>query len=80
MLTLHLALRLVGLDLREGDRRWLAIISGHHDAYTGEAVNPRYLSVFERSVLRHGRNYHPNAESAMVVDPAKSRVADEAER
>lgn len=24
-----------GLDLREGDRRWLAILDGHHDAYTG---------------------------------------------
>ncbi len=27
-----------GLDLREGDRRWLAILDGHHDAYTGECV------------------------------------------
>ena len=29
---------LTGLDLREGDKRWLAILAGEHDAYHGDAV------------------------------------------
>ena len=35
---------LTGLDLKEGDKRWLAILAGDHDAYGGEAVNPRHVS------------------------------------
>ncbi|EFJ43350.1 proton/phosphate symporter [Volvox carteri f. nagariensis] len=50
---------ITGLDLREGDRRWLAILDGHHDYYHGEAVNPRYLSVVER-MLGYGRLYRPD--------------------
>ena len=29
---------LTGLDLREGDKRWLAILAGEQDAYDGDAV------------------------------------------
>lgn len=57
---------ITGLDLREGDRRWLAILDGHHDIYHGEAVNPRYLSVFER-LLGYGKNYRPEEEGAEQV-------------
>jgi len=39
-----------GLDLREGDKRWLAILDGKHDSYSGEAVNPKHLSIWERMV------------------------------
>jgi hypothetical protein len=39
---------LTGLDLKEGDKRWLAIIAGEADAYDGEAINPKHLSLIER--------------------------------
>ena len=53
---------LTGLDLREGDKRWLAIIDGKMDVYTGEAVNPKHLSLMER-ILGYGKYY-----KAAVVD------------
>ena len=31
-------------------------------AYYGEAINPRYLSVFERYVLKYGNQYDPAKE------------------
>lgn len=64
-----------GLDLREGDRRWLAILDGHHDAYTGEAVNPRYLSLFER-LLGYGRRYVPETDSSVDMDGEKELTVD----
>ncbi|GLI58503.1 hypothetical protein VaNZ11_000236 [Volvox africanus] len=57
---------ITGLDLREGDRRWLAILDGHHEYYHGEAVNPKYLSIIER-VIGYGRNYRPEAAPEQVV-------------
>ncbi|GIL71055.1 hypothetical protein Vretifemale_1695 [Volvox reticuliferus] len=57
---------ITGLDLREGDRRWLAILDGNHGYYHGEAVNPKYLSIFER-MLGYGRNYRPEATPTQVV-------------
>ncbi|KAG2495268.1 hypothetical protein HYH03_006541 [Edaphochlamys debaryana] len=50
-----------GLDLREGDRRWLAILDGRHEEYTGQAIHPRHLSLLER-LMGYGRNYQPEAE------------------
>ena len=47
---------LTGLDLKEGDKRWLAIVAGETDAYDGEAVNPRHLSLLER-LMGYGRGY-----------------------
>ena len=47
---------ITGLDLREGDKRWLAILDGNHDGYSGEAVNPKHLSLFER-MLGYGKLY-----------------------
>ncbi len=35
---------LAQLDLRDGDKRWLAILDGEHESYTGEAIKPDYLS------------------------------------
>ncbi|KAG2435009.1 hypothetical protein HYH02_012007 [Chlamydomonas schloesseri] len=49
------------LDLREGDRRWLAILDGHHDMYHGDAVKPKNLSLIER-LLGYGRLYKPHAD------------------
>lgn len=53
---------ITGLDLREGDRRWIKNVEGKGNAYYGEAINPRYLSVFERYILGCGRNYSPARE------------------
>ena len=47
---------LTGLDLREGDKRWLAIIDDKMDTYSGEAVNPKHLSLVER-MLGYGKYY-----------------------
>ena len=47
---------LTGLDLREGDKRWLAILDGKPNAYVGEAVNPKHLSLFER-MIGYGKLY-----------------------
>ncbi|GLC45588.1 hypothetical protein PLESTB_000874300 [Pleodorina starrii] len=66
VLTLFTIPDITGLDLREGDRRWLAILDGHHDAYHGEAVNPRYLSVFER-MLGYGKLYRTQSEAEQIV-------------
>lgn len=66
---------LTGLDLREGDKRWLAILDGAHDSYTGEAVNPKHLSWYER-MLGYGKLY--NAEKA-AEDDAKHPYHTDAE-
>lgn len=51
------------LDLKEGDKRWLAIVSGNDTVYEGEAVNPKYLSLIERW-LGYGKLYNPAAAAA----------------
>ena len=53
---------LTGLDLREGDKRWLAFLDGKPESYTGEAVNPKHLSIFER-MLGYGKSYHATGVS-----------------
>ncbi|KAG2491417.1 hypothetical protein HYH03_010206 [Edaphochlamys debaryana] len=53
-----------GLDLHEGDKRWMAILEGHHDAYAGPAVSPKHLSLLERYVLGYGKNYRLDHETA----------------
>eukprot|EP00887_Chlorella_sp_A99_P005874 scaffold1.g5874.t1 len=59
LLTWALVPDLTGLDLAEGDRRWLAILEGGHADYEGPAVAPRHLSPLERYVLGYGTNYRP---------------------
>ncbi len=53
---------MTGLDLREGDKRWLAILEGMHDDYDGEAINPANLSLLERW-MGYGKNYNPSNSS-----------------
>merc|ERR1712136_199444 len=36
------------LDLQEQDKRWKYILAGKEDEYNGEAINPKYLSFYER--------------------------------
>ncbi len=47
---------MTGLDLHEGDLRWQALVEGGPGSYTGEAVNPRHLSLLERA-LGYGKPY-----------------------
>lgn len=72
---------LTGLDLKEGDMRWLAIIDGDHDEYTGPAISKRHLSFLEKVAYRFQRNYDPNSPdlAAKAVDesPADAKPAEE---
>ena len=49
-----------GLDLREQERCWHFVREGRAQDYHGVAVHPRYLSWFERTVLKRHLAY--NAE------------------
>jgi MFS family permease len=60
VLTVLMIGDLTGLDLKEGDKRWLALLDGK--SYHGESVNPKYLSLFER-MLGYGKLYDPAAAS-----------------
>ena len=48
VLTILFVPNLMSLDLREGDRRFDALMAGNPAAYSGDAVHPRNLSLFER--------------------------------
>lgn len=56
-----------GLDLAELDRFNRYLLAGEASKYHGEAVNPLYLSVFER-LLGYGKQYDP------VKDEAHRRI------
>lgn len=71
VLTLILIPDLTGLDLRDGDSRWLAILEGESNSYEGEAVNPKYLSFFEK-LLGYGKSYNANANSAKATNGSDS--------
>ena len=48
MLTVLFVPNIMTLDLREGDRRFDALMAGNPAAYNGEAVAPQNLSLYER--------------------------------
>ena len=50
MLTILFVPNLMSLDLREGDRRFDALMAGNPAAYSGDAVHPSNLSLFERMI------------------------------
>ena len=50
VLTILFVPNLMSLDLREGDRRFDALMSGNPANYSGDAVHPRNLSLFERMI------------------------------
>jgi hypothetical protein len=56
ILTILFIPNILGVDLREGDRRWEALYNGTE--YTGEAVNPKALSLWERWI-GVGKKYDP---------------------
>lgn len=51
-----------GMDLEELDRLQKHAIKGEFEKYHGEAVNPKYLSLFERYVLKWDANYDPELD------------------
>jgi MFS family permease len=52
-----------GLDLHEIDRMNRYLLADQYPNYRGEAVNPRYLSLYERW-RRYDAHYHPEADYA----------------
>ena len=56
-------------DLRNGagDRRWLMVVEDQGADYSGEAVNPRFLSLFEIA-LGYGRRYQATHRIFAVHD------------
>jgi hypothetical protein len=52
----------LGLEMAELDRFHLYLTSGQVARYTGEAVNPRHLSLVERW-CGHGAHYDPSADA-----------------
>lgn len=53
-----------GLDLSELDHWWDVLRNGRGHEYKGEAVNPAYLSPFERWIMRYHKSYDPQAAAA----------------
>lgn len=63
---------LTGLDLREGDKRWLAMVENVE--YTGDAINPKHLSILER-VMGYGKGYVPSSDPSTPTSAAASNVS-----
>lgn len=61
-----------GLDLADLDRYNMYLLAGQAHNYHGEAVNPKYLSLYERMV-GYGKLYDPvaDAEQRKLQDVAK---------
>jgi hypothetical protein len=58
-----------GLDLREQERYWRCVRSGHPELYHGIAIHRRHLSWFESRILKRDRFYDP-------VQDRKDRVEE----
>lgn len=63
MFTVLFVPNIMTLDLREGDRRFDALMAGKQENYTGDATHPKNLSFFERYVLKYGRFYNAGADA-----------------
>ncbi|GAA5859566.1 hypothetical protein JCM5353_001507 [Sporobolomyces roseus] len=57
-----------GLDLREQERYWRCVRSGHPELYHGIAIHPRHLSWYERVVLKRNRYYDPVQDKVDRID------------
>ena len=57
-----------------GDRRWLMIVEGQGSDYAGEAVNPRFLSLFEIA-LGYGRRYQARAATFHRIATSRDACA-----
>lgn len=51
-----------GLELQELDRMQRYMLEDRFHEYTGEAVNPHFISLWERFVLRWGKQYNPEQD------------------
>ncbi|KAK9812798.1 hypothetical protein WJX72_004025 [[Myrmecia] bisecta] len=72
LLTILFIPNLGALDLREGDRRWNYLLQGRAAEYHGEAVNPSYLSLWER--LRGAGKYY-SVEADLADEKLGSKPA-----
>jgi hypothetical protein len=63
LLTVLFVPNIMTLDLREGDRRFDALMAGTPEAYSGDAVHPKNLSLFERYVLGYNKYYNAEADA-----------------
>ena len=68
VLTVLFVPNIMTLDLREGDRRFDALMVGKPENYTGDATHPKNLSLFEHYVLGYGRYYNPDADAQARKD------------
>ena len=63
LFTVAFVPNIMTLDLREGDRRFDALMLGKPENYTGDATHPKNLSLFERYFLKYGRFYNEGADA-----------------
>ena len=61
-----------GLDLREQERYWLFMREGRQDEYHGIAIHPRHVSLFEKVILKRGRNYDPELDRKAKTEELRS--------
>ena len=72
VLTLLFVPNIMSLDLREGDRRFDALMAANPGAYTGAAVAPQNLSFFERCALRAEETSPPPHAALLSITSALS--------
>jgi len=81
LLTLVFIPDTTGLDLKEQERRWAYIRDGREAEYHGIAVHPQHLSLWERVVLKAGKNYNPELDrQGKIADMRADWEAKEAEK
>ncbi|KAI9802524.1 MAG: hypothetical protein M1833_001596 [Piccolia ochrophora] len=61
-----------GLDLKEQERRWQYIRSGHEADYHGVAVHPKHLSVWER-LRGAGKHYDANLDYRQRIEEMREQ-------
>ncbi|KAK9805181.1 hypothetical protein WJX72_004006 [[Myrmecia] bisecta] len=73
LITLVFMPNLVGLSLREMDRRWKYLMQGKGSEYCGEALNPRCLSNWE-NLRGLGTGYSADRDARMKMNERKEAV------
>ena len=60
-----------GLDLKEQERRWHFIRTGHPEDYHGVAIHPKHLSRWERW-RGAGKHYDPDLDYKQKIEEMRS--------
>ena len=68
-----------GLDLKEQERRWYFIRTGHPENYHGVAVHPKHLSRWERW-RGAGKHYNPDLDYKQKIEEMRSEWEAEQEQ